>query len=70
MKNKKWKLTWFVLWLLVGVGVGFFIRGWSDPLLWGGWFAAIGAAVAIFTGGNYADKRQYIQAGIDKAETK
>jgi len=70
MKNKKWKLTWFVLWILVLIAVGFFIRGWNDPLLWGGWFTAVSAAVGIFTGGNFADKRQYINAGVDKPKEK
>jgi len=70
MKNKKWRLTWFVLWILVAVAIGFFIRGWNDNVLWGGWFAGVSAAVGIFTGGNFADKREYIRAGIDKSETK
>ena len=70
MHNKKWKLTQMVIWILVVVAIGFWFRGWSDPLLWGGWFTALSAAVGIFTGGNHLDKRQYIKNGIDKVETK
>jgi len=70
MKNKKWKLTQMVIWILVVVAIGFWFRGWSDPLLWGGWFAALSAATGIFTGGNYLEKRQYIQNGVVKESTK
>lgn len=66
MKNKKWKLTQELIWILVAIAIGFFIRGWSDPLLWAGWFTALGAAVGIFTGGNYLEKREYIKKGVDK----
>lgn len=66
MKNKKWKLTKYVIWILVLIAVGFFIRGWSDPLLWGGWFTALAAATGIFTGGNYLDKREYIRKGVER----
>ena len=70
MKDKKWKLSQLVIWFLVAVAIGFFIRGWSDPLIWGGWFTALSAAIGIFTGGNHLDKRQYIINGVDKADTK
>ena len=66
MKNKKWKLTQIVIWVLVSIAIGFFIRNWSDPLLWGGWFAALSAAAGIFTGGNYLEKKEYIKNGVDK----
>jgi len=67
---KKWKMAYTIIWILVAVALGFFIRGWSEPLLWGGWFAALSAASAIATGGNYLDKKEYIKAGVVKPETK
>ena len=70
MKNKKWKLTQEIIWILVAIGIGFFIRGWSDPLLWGGWFTSLAAAVGIFTGGNYLEKKEYIKSGVANPNTK
>ena len=64
MKNKKWKLTQMVIWILVIVAVGFWFREWSDPLLWAGWFTALSAATGIFTGGNYLEKKEYIKNGV------
>ena len=66
MKNKKWRMAYTVIWILVGIAIGFIIRGWGDPLLWAGWFTALSAAAAIATGGNYLDKREYIRQGVDK----
>jgi len=68
--KKKWKMAYTIIWILVAIAIGFFIRGWSDPLLWGGWFAALSAAVAIPTGGNYLEKKEYIRNGVDKPLTK
>ena len=70
MKNKKWKLTLIVLGILSGVAVGFFIKDWSESVLWIGWFGAIGSAIGIFVGGNHLDKRQYVINGVDKPLTK
>ncbi len=66
MKGKKWTLTQMLIWILVTIAIGFFIRGWNDPLLWGGWFAALSAAAAIFTGGNHLDKKEYLKAELVK----
>jgi hypothetical protein len=72
MKQKKWKLTIFTIIILIFVASGFFISGWNDPLLWGGWFASLGSAIAVFTGGNYFDKREHIRNGntIDESIKK
>ena len=69
MKNKKWKLTRMVIGILVLVAIGFFIRNWSDPLLWAGWFTALSAATGIFTGGNYLEKKEYIKNGVEKTDS-
>lgn len=67
MKNKKWKLTIFVLIILIGVAVGFFLKAWSDSVLWMGWFGALSAAAGIFTGGNYLEKKEYLKNGVDRS---
>ena len=66
MKNKKWKIAVFTLIILIAVAVGFFIREWSEPILWAGWFACVTAAGGIVTGGNYLEKKEYIKAEIEK----
>ena len=66
MKNKKFRLTIFVLIILIGIAIGFFLKDWSEPMLWIGLFTAIGAASTIFTGGNYLEKKEYIKADIEK----
>jgi len=66
MKNKKWKLTLIILGVFFLSGVGFFVRGWNDPVLWGLWFAAVGGTVTSFSTINHLDKRQYIKEGVDK----
>lgn len=68
MRNKKWKLTMIVIGILVGVAVAFILRGWKEPGLWIPWFTALPAAVGIFTGGNYLEKKQYILNGLEKKD--
>ncbi len=70
MKNKKFSLTVFVLIILIGIAIGFFLKDWSETMLWVGWFTALGAASAIFTGGNYLEKKEYLKNGVANPDTK
>lgn len=70
MKSKKWKLTIFILLILIGISLGFFYKNWSESVLWMGWFGALSATAGIFTGGNYLEKREYLKNGVDKADSK
>ena len=70
MKNKKWKLTIFILIILIGIAIGFFLKSWSDSVLWMGWFGALSATAGIFTGGNYLEKKEYIKNGVANPDTK
>jgi len=69
MKNKKWKLTIFVLLILIGIAIGFFLKSWSDSILWMGWFGALAVAPGIFAGTNYLEKKEYIKNGVDNKNT-
>ena len=70
MKNKKWNLTLMILGIFFLAGVGFFVRKWNDPILWGLWFTAIGGTVTSFSTLNHLDKRQYIKNGVVTQPTK